>query len=600
MQRIRGWAHLFVTGCRNLQKNGIRDTLYRTRLYLEIREGLPYIRWERANRYTEQELQEQRERSFDREITFSILTPLYNTPADWLREMIESVTAQTYDRWELCLADGSDPDHAYVGEICREYAAGDNRIRYRKLEKNLGIAGNSNACVEMASGDYLSLLDHDDVLHPAALYEVMDRICSLDADFIYTDEATFRSPDREKIQFIHFKPDYAPDNLLANNYICHFTSFRRSLIDRCGAFREGYDGSQDHELVLRLTAAAHRIEHIPKVLYYLRASPQSAAESSRNKPYAAEAGIRAVSDYLKDSGIRASVEPARENLTIYRVHYELQSACPGVSIIIPTRDHESDLRTCIRSIWEKTTYTNYEIILVENGSKDPGTLAYYKELSEQEPSIRVLRWQGDFNWSAINNFAVRNAPGQEYLLFLNNDTEVITPTWIEEMLMHAQRPGVAAVGAMLYYPNDTIQHAGVILGLNKTVAHAFEGTARGKSGYIGRLLYAQNYSAVTGACMMVRRSVWEELGGFDETYSVCYNDVDFCLRAGEAGYRIIWTPHAELYHHESRTRDRQVLPEEEQHLLDRWGWKIEKGDPYYSPSFSLLNGRFMIKNENNE
>lgn len=218
MRMVRGWARLFVTGCRNLRKNGVRDTLYRTGLYLEIRAGLPYKRWERTHRYTEQELQQQRERSFDREITFSILTPLYNTPADWLREMIESVTAQTYDRWELCLADGSDPDHAYVGKICRKYAAGDSRIRYRKLEKNLGIAGNSNACVEMASGDYLSLLDHDDVLHPAALYEVMDRICSLDADFIYTDEATFRSPDREKIKFIHFKPDYAPDNLLANNY----------------------------------------------------------------------------------------------------------------------------------------------------------------------------------------------------------------------------------------------------------------------------------------------------------------------------------------------------------------------------------------------
>lgn len=592
-------------GIDSLRREGVSRTAQKVLDVFRRSTWGSYTVWMRTPLYTSEQLQAQRDQTYEKQILFSVITPLFNTPETFLREMIESVSAQTYQNWELCMADGSDTEHCYVQQICLEYSGKDSRIKYKKLEQNLGIAGNSNACIEMAEGAYISLLDHDDVLHPAALHDVMEAICKQDADLIYTDEATFQSPKLENIVVVHFKPDFAPDNLRANNYICHFTTIRRSLLDRCGAFRKGYDGAQDHDLMLRLTQAAKCIIHIPKVLYYWRASPQSTAASERSKPFASAAGIKAVKDNLTAAGIEAQVESSRGIPTIYRVSYALQSPPPKVSIIIPNYDHVSDLRTCIESIKTKTTYTNYEIIIVENNSVEAETYAFYQELSSQSDNVTVIKWPGSgFNWAAINNFAVKEAATGDYFLLLNNDTEVISPNWIEELLMHGQQPEVGVVGAMLYYPDDTIQHAGVILNLGGVAGHAFHRIQRGRVGYMGRLCYAQNYSAVTGACMLISRAVWEEVSGIDERFAVELNDIDLCLRVREAGYLVVWTPFAELYHYESKSRgqnkaaDRGLAESPERQLFrSRWSKALEKGDPYYNPNLTRIRSDFSPKGD---
>ena len=584
--------YLFDAGKQSLKTDGVRKTAKRVTNKL-FRRYISARAWMKRPIYTEKELWEQRDRVFDRDITFSIITPLYNTPVQFLREMIESVLAQTYGKWELCMADGSDEDHDEVRQICLAYAEKDSRIRYRKLSENKGIVGNSNECIAMASGEYISLLDHDDLLHPAALYCVMEAISGQGADFIYTDEATFRSPDTADIATIHLKPDFAQDNLLANNYICHFTSFKREILEKSGTFRNGYDGSQDHELFLRLTKHASCIAHVPKVLYMWRAHSASTAQDGNNKPYATIAGIKAVSDYLRTEGIDAQVEQAKGVPSIYRMSYALPVERPKVSIIIPNRDHAEDLKACIDSILTKTTYDNYEIIIVENGSTEEAALKYYDEITGADPRVKKIDWRGGFNWSAINNYAVGETDG-EYLLFLNNDTEVITPEWIEEMLMHAQRTEIGIVGAMLYYPNDTVQHGGVVLGLGGVAGHAFAGAERGSNGYAGKLCYANDVTAVTGACMLMRREIWETEEGFDEAFAVGLNDIDFCLRVRKAGYLILWTPFAELYHYESKSRGKpdtakkkETASQEVELFRRKWGNELEAGDPYYNPNFSL-------------
>lgn len=596
--------YLFDAGRQSLKTEGVRKTAKRVSDKL-FRRYISARAWMKRPLYTEKELQEQRTRVFDREITFSIITPVYNTPVQFLREMIESVQAQTYGKWELCMADGSDGEHDEVGRICRSYAEKDSRIRYQKLSENKGIAGNSNECVAMASGEYISLLDHDDLLHPAALYCVMEAITGQGADFIYTDEATFRNTDITDITSIHMKPDFAPDNLLANNYICHFTSFKRDILGQEAAFREGFDGSQDHDLILRLTAAAQCIVHIPKVLYMWRAYGASTAEDGNNKPYATIAGIKAVGEYLRSRGIDAQVEQAQGIPSIYRVSYSLPAERPKVSVIIPNRDHAEDLKACVESILMKTTYDNYEILIAENGSTEEAVLEYYDEITGADPRVRKIDWQRGFNWSAINNYAVEKTDG-EYLLFLNNDTEVITPEWIEEMLMHAQRPEIGIVGAMLYYPNDIIQHGGVILGLGGVAGHAFAGTERGHRGYAGKLCYSNDVAAVTGACMLMRREIWEKAGGFDEDFAVGLNDIDFCLRVRKAGYLILWTPYAELYHYESKSRGKPDNAEKKERanrevelFKSKWGSELAAGDPYYNPNLSLKTN-YRLKDRKRE
>lgn len=434
--------HWLQRGLLSLRYDGVRVTWRKVKR--RIRFGTRYQQLAKQALFSARELAAQREHRFPREIKFSVIVPLYNTPERFLRAMLESVQAQTYAAWELCLADGSDGAHGEVGQICQQYAEKDNRIRYRKLEENLGISSNSNAALEMAAGEYIGLLDHDDLLHPAALHEVMRAICEKGADFIYTDESTFR--DTPKDAYLpHFKPAFAPDNLRANNYICHFTVFKRSLLDEVGRFDPRCDGSQDHDLVLRLTEKAERVAHIPEILYYWRAHALSVAESAGIKPYVIEAGVRAVEKQLERLGLAGTVEPVKPDLPFYRVRYALRGT-PKVSILIPNYEHLDDLKTCLDSILRKTTWPNYEIVIVENNSRSPELFAYYETLQREHGNVRVVTWEGQFNYSAINNYGARFCTG-EYLLLLNNDTEVITPDWIQELLMFAQRPDVGAVGA---------------------------------------------------------------------------------------------------------------------------------------------------------
>ncbi len=538
---------------------------------------------------------------FPKDVTFSILVPLYNTPERFLREMIESVMTQTYGKWELCLADGSDDAHAFVGRICQEYRQKDSRIKYQKLAKNEGISGNTNECYKMATGNYIALFDHDDLLHPCVLFAYMQAICEKDADYIYCDEATFKGNSINHMITMHFKPDYAPDNLLANNYICHFSVFSRELLESGELFRSQFDGSQDHDMILRLTAKAKHIVHVPRILYYWRSHKGSVASSIDAKTYAIDAAKGAVADHLTKLGYRNfEIESTRAFATIFRIKYELTSH-PLVSIIIPNKDHVDDLSRCVESIINLSTYDNYEIVIVENNSETAEIRTYYEEIS-RHPRVQVVEYKGDFNYSKINNFGVQYAKG-EYLLLLNNDTEVITPDWMEELLMYAMRKDVGVVGAKLYYPDKTIQHAGIVIGLgaHRTAGHTHYRIPEANVGYMGRLCYAQDVTAVTGACMMVSKALYEELGGLDESFTVALNDVDFCLRVREKGLLNIFTPFAELYHYESKSRgsdkkdDRaRRYQQESDRFRVKWADALAKGDPYYNPNFSLDHSDFTV------
>lgn len=544
-----------------------------------------------------EELEKQRQIKFEKDVKFSVLVPIYNTPEDFLREMIESVKEQTYSNWELCLADGSDKDHRYVRKICRKYAGKDSRIKYKKLEKNLGISENTNECIRMATGDYIALFDHDDILNPSALFENAKVINEKGADFIYSDEAVFEGA-LPNIALIHFKPDFSIEQIRTNNYICHLTVFKKDLLDQVGMFREEFNGSQDYDMVLRLTEKAEKIVHIPKVLYYWRRHEGSVASDISSKPYAVEAGRRAVQSHLDRCNIKARAINAKYAAT-YKVEYEIEGS-PLVSILIPNKDHVKDLSKCINSIFKETTYSNFEIIIIENNSEKEATFEYYDSLKEM-PTIKVVEWKGKFNYSAINNFGAGFAEG-EHLVFLNNDVEVITENWIEEMLMHSQREGIGAVGAKLYYPDDTIQHAGIVLGLRGVAAHAYLHYQRDYHGYMARLAIAQNLSAVTAACMMMPKAVFDEIGGFDESFEIAYNDVDLCMKVRKQGYFIVWTPYAELYHHESKSRGDEDTPkklkrfnDEAKRFKKRWAKELKAGDPYYNPNLTLKYADFSIK-----
>lgn len=568
---------------------------------------------------TPQEAKAQREQRFKRMVKISILVPLYNTPENFLREMIDSVMNQTYENWELCLADGSDADHAYVGTLCEEYVRKDaayvnehpalqalvqtgSRIIYRKLEKNGGISENTNRCLEMATGDYIGLFDHDDILHPAVLYEYMKAICERGADYIYCDESTFHGNSIDNMITLHFKPNFAIDNLRANNYICHFSVFDRKLLEGTEVFRSRFDGSQDHDMILRLTANAKNVVHIPKLMYYWRSHKGSVASDINAKSYAIEAAKGAVADHLQSLGFQNfEITSTKAFETIFRIRYEIEGN-PKISIVIPNKDHYDDLKRCVTSILEKSSYDNYEIIIVENNSTSKEIFDYYDKLREHS-FIRVIEYQGEFNYSRINNLGVSKAVG-EYVILLNNDTQVITLNWMEELLMYAQRDDVGAAGAKLYYADKTIQHAGVVIGLgaHRTAGHTHYRVNYNNLGYMGRLCYTQNVTAVTGACLMVKKEIYDKLGGLDESFAVSLNDVDFCLRIREAGYLNVFTPFAELYHFESISRGADDTGEkaarynaESERFRQKWQNALAEGDPYYNPNFSLDRSDFALK-----
>jgi GT2 family glycosyltransferase len=553
---------------------------------------------------TSEEAERQRNTVFDQMVKISILVPLWNNQREFQVEMLDSVMNQTYQNWELCLADGSDAEHGYIEEICKEYAARANgRIVYHKLEKNGGISGNTNECFKLATGTYIGLFDQDDVLHPSALYEYVKVINEQGADYIYCDETTFKGNSIDNMITLHFKPDFAPDNLRANNYICHFSVFSRELLEGTELFRSGFDGSQDHDMILRLTANAKKVVHVPKLLYYWRSHKTSVASDINAKPYAIAAAKGAVADHLTRCGFKNfEIKSTRAFDTIFEIKYEIRSE-DKISILIPNKDHVEDLRRCIDSIKERSTYSNYEIIVIENNSTGKAVFDYYDTIRKQK-NITVVTYTGAFNYAKINNFGAGYATGK-YLLLLNNDTQVISMNWMESMLMYAQRPDVGAVGAKLYYGDRTIQHAGVVIGLgaHRTAGHTHYKINYDNLGYMGRLCYAQNVSAVTGACLMVRKSLYDALGGLDEAFAVALNDVDFCLRVREKGYLNIFTPFAELYHFESASRGSDIVDakkaeryEDESELFrERWKKLLAKGDPYYNPNFSLDRSDYSLK-----
>lgn len=576
-----------------LRVNGLKATLRRikNRRLSTVASNLGKLQ-EIANRYyiSEADRKKQEKQSFPRNIKFSVLVPLYNTSDKFLREMIESVQNQTYFNWELCLADGSDDEHTEVGSTVSEYVKKDARIKYKKLEKNLGISENTNACIEMATGDYIALFDHDDLLHPSALYEVMCAICEQDADYVYTDEITFSNEPSDGSN-PHFKPDYSPDTLRSYNYICHFSVFSRELLDKVGYFNSEFDGSQDYDLILRLTEKAKKVVHIPKTLYYWRAHQNSVAQDIGAKPYTLDAAKRALSAHLERLGLKGEVTDSVMPTT-YRIKYEIENN-PLVSILIPNYNHIDELKVCLDSIREKSTYGNYEIIIIENNS-DEETFKYYDSLkSDERIKVVVYHPEGGFNYSAINNFGAKYAKG-DYLLLLNNDIEILTPSWIEEMLMFCQRKDVGAVGAKLYYPDDTIQHAGVIIGLGGVAGHSHKYFPREHCGYAYRLTIAQNMSCCTAACLLVKKSVFDEVGGFDEKFAVAFNDVDLCMKIRDKDYLIVFTPYAEMYHYESKSRGNEDTPEkiarfngEIRRFKSKWSKQLLAGDPYYNVNLTL-------------
>ena len=550
---------------------------------------------------------DEEERRYEEEYVFeyrpliSILVPLYNTPQNFLSAMMGSVKDQTYKNWQLCLADGSDDQHSYVKEYCLKMAEADERISYKKLEKNEGISGNTNKCLEMAKGEYIALFDHDDILHPSVLYEYVKAINEKNADYLYCDETTFAGDDINRMLTMHFKPDYAPDNLRANNYICHFSCFKRELLEGTELFRSKFDGSQDHDMILRLTDRAKNIVHIPKLMYYWRAHAGSVASDITAKDYAIEAARGAVADSLRSHGFKNfRISSTRAFETIFKISYEIEGN-PLISIVIPNKDHIEDLKRCITSIRERSTYDNYEIIIVENNSESEEIFDYYRSI--ECDNIRIVRYEGRFNYSKICNLGVANAKG-EYILLLNNDVQVITVNWLEEMLMYAQRSDVGAVGAKLYYANKTIQHAGVVIGLgaHRTAGHTHYGQSRENLGYMGRLCYAQDVSAVTGACLMVKRSLYEKVGGLDESFEVSLNDVDLCLKLRHEGLLNVFTPFAELYHFESISRGlddngekAKRYEEESARFREKWKQDLEAGDPYYNVNFSLDRSDYSLR-----
>ena len=528
--------------------------------------------------------------------TISILTPLYNTPEPYLREFLDSFVDQTAPNGQLCLADASDAEHDAVKRIVEEYQAKNQRIVYKKIE-NKGIAANTNAAASLATGDYLALADHDDILAPHAMYTMGKAILQLrergEPDgFLYSDEALFSKSIQRPI-VAHFKPDYAPDYLLCCNYICHLAVFQKALWDAVGGERPECDGSQDHDLFLRLIEQVGGAAHVPQVLYYWRVHAGSTSGGTEAKPYVAAAAKKALADHLARTGRTGTVEDGLFPST-YRVKWDIEGD-PKVSILIPNKDHTDDLEKCLQSIWKKTTWDNYEIIVIENNSTDPATFAYYEKAKQRYDGLKVVIYpEKGFNFSGINNFGRKAAAG-DYLLLLNNDVEVRNGDWLTELLRQCAHKGGAAIcGAMLYYPDETLQHAGVITGLGGYAGHSHKYKQKGGSGYLFRIATVQDFSAVTGACLLVKASVYDEVGGLDEQFAVAFNDVDFCLRVRDAGCRIAWTPYAELTHYESKSRGGDEkdpakaarFAAEQQRLYTIHGKENILDDPYYNPNLT--------------
>ena len=559
-------------------------------------DDVDYEEWYRNHRPSEEELERQLRGKFAYMPLISILVPVYNTPESFLKQMIQSVRAQTYGNWELCIAN-ANPGNKEVGDILRIASEKDQRIRVTDVPENEGIAQNTNAALKIASGEYVGLLDHDDLLTKDALYEVVKALNQQEKpEMLYSDEDKVTTDLTEHFQ-PYMKPDFNLDLLRSNNYICHFFVAKKSLIEDVGAFRGEFKGAQDYDLILRCSEKAAGIAHIPRILYHWRVHKASTADNPASKMYAFDAGKRAIEEHLKRCGQDGEVSHAKD-LGYYRVKYKVKGS-PLVSIIIPNKDEVESLDKCLQSI-EKSTYKNYEIIVVENNSVKDETFAYYKKIEAK--GVKVVYWEKGFNYSAINNYGASYAKG-DYLLLLNNDVEVITPDWLEEMLGNCQRKEVGIVGVKLYYPDDTVQHAGIIVGIGGIAGNIFVGLPRRYTGYFHKASVQQDLSAVTAACMMVKRSVYEAVKGLDEKLQVAFNDVDFCLRVRKAGYLVVYNPYAELYHYESKTRGPEDTKEKARRFYSELEYMrshhldiLKNGDPMYNRNLTLTKWDYSLKN----
>ena len=561
---------------------------------------IPYQKWIIRHLPGNKELEKQRREKFDYQPKISIVVPLYKTPEKYLLQLVESVKAQTYPNWELCLSDGSG-ENSPLTSFLKSLEAGDERIKVAYNEQALQISENTNAGIEIATGAYIAFADHDDELTPHALFECVK---ALNKDrkirLIYSDEDKM-SMDGHKFFQPHFKPDYNPDLLCTVNYICHLFVVQREILDQVGTFRKEFDGAQDYDFIFRCVEAVDpsEIYHVTKILYHWRCHEDSTAENPESKTYAFEAGKRAIEEHYHRTGIKAEVYQG-EFLGLYRTRF-LRDYDPLISIIIPNKDHIEDLKRCMDSIDQKSSYKNYEYIIVENNSTDEKTFRYYKDLEAENPKAHVVYWDKEFNYSAINNYGATFAKG-EYILLLNNDTEIINETCLEELLGYCMRSDVGAVGARMYYEDDTIQHAGVVIGFGGIAGHCFVLQPRGTTGYCHRIICAQDYSAVTAACMLVKKSAFDEVGGLTEELAVAFNDIDFCMKLREAGYLIVYNPYAELYHYESKSRGLEDTPEkvarfnkEMQIFERRWPDILRNGDPYYNPNLTLKSQDFSLR-----
>lgn len=592
-----------------MKKNGLRALIRKSKSKIQgMDNDYEYTEWYEKTKPTKEELSAQREEKFEYSPVFSIVIPLYATPDNFLGELLDSILAQTYTNFEVCLADGSEngkDKEEFIKKYIEEKNTG-NKIKYKKLGKNLGIAGNTNEALKMAGGDYIVLADHDDVITENALYECAKAINKEDCDCLYSDEDKL-DMDGGSLFDPHFKPDFNIDLLESVNYICHLFVVKKELVDIAGMFDAAYDGAQDYDFIFRVTENAKKIVHIPKVLYHWRCHMNSTASNPQSKLYAFEAGARAIKAHIERVGKSLHIEKIDKGVDygIYHKYFILDKE-PLLSIIIPNKDHREDLDLAIRSIMTKSTYKNIEFIVVENNSTDKKTFEYYEKIQNEFKNVRVVYWEREFNYSLINNFGVGFANG-EYLFFLNNDIELINPRAIEEMMWYALRDDVGIVGARLLYNDDTIQHAGVVVGFGGVAGHTFIGLSEVENSYFHRALTLQDYSAVTAAALITKKSVFEEVGGFSGELAVAFNDIDFCMKVRDKNYLVVYNPYALFYHYESKSRGLEDSPEKIERFnketaifMKRWPDILANGDPYYNPNLTLRKSNFALRDLLNE
>lgn len=600
LRPLRNLIHISNAGAEYVRRYGLRRLLIKGIGRVTGSAGAPklrriyniisYSRWIKQN-----EKRNARADDLSNQPQISLVVPCYQTPLPFLKHLVESVRRQTYANWQLCLSLSGDFSSDSSNYLSRT-SAQDPRIKLVELPENLGISGNTNAAIESCTGEYIGFIDHDDTLAPFALAEVASAIDNEPlADLIYSDEDKI-TQDGGHRHTPHFKPDWSPDLLRSYNYITHFLVIKKTLLSAVGPLRSDYDSAQDYDLVLRASERAKKVVHIPKILYHWREHTDSTSTNIAAKPEAAKRAVAAVQDHLNRIGRKGTTDTG-PFFGAVRSRYDLIGK-PLVSIIIPNKDHAADLDRCVKSITEKTTYPNYEIVVMENGSIEQKTFQLYDRL--RSARVRVVSWDKTFNYSEINNDGAKEARG-EILLFLNNDVAVITSDWIEQMLMHLQFPEVGAVGAKLLYEDGSIQHAGVIIGIGGIAGHSHKNFPRDDAGYFGRLKVVQDLSAVTGACLMTKRSVFETVGGFEVKLPIAFNDIDLCLKIRQAGQLIVWTPETELFHYESRTRGFEDTLEKQKRFLGeidyfnkKWSDTLKAGDPYYSPNLTLAAEDFSI------